>query len=269
MWGTTGTSQALAPAGADPTAVAAVRVVFGGLALGLSAAARSMFRRLPVVAVGVATASLVTAQLAFFAAVDMTGVALGTVISIGSAPIAAGAAGRLFLGEELGRRWMVATFFGVCGCTLLLLGGQSVDVNPIGVFLALVVGCGYAGYTLATKDLVVEYPPDAVIAAVFGLAAVCLFPLLFVVNLDWTLQARGLLIAAHLALVTVAAAYALFSRGLRKVPAAAAVTLTLAEPLTAAVLGIAVLHEPVSLAVGVGMALVLAGLAMVARPDTD
>lgn len=268
MWGTTGTSQALAPSGAAPIAVAAVRVVFGGAALAASAGVRGSLRRLPAAPVAAATFSLVLAQLAFFSAVDRTGVALGTVIAIGSSPIAAGAAVWMIRREDPGNRWIVATALGTCGCAVLLLAGRSVDVDPWGVGLALVVGCGYAGYTLATRHLVLAYPPDAVIAVVFGLAALCLLPLLFIVDLGWTMTLPGALISAHLAIVTIALAYSLFSRGLQTVTAPTAVTLTLAEPLTAAVLGIVVLDEPISTAVGIGMAMLLTGLLIVARPKT-
>jgi len=70
----------------------------------------------------------------------------------------------------------------------------------------------------------------------------------------------GLLVVLHLGLVATALAYFLFARGLRSVPAVHAVTLSLAEPLTAATLGILVLKERLTPEATIGMALVLAGL---------
>jgi DME family drug/metabolite transporter len=52
----------------------------------------------------------------------------------------------------------------------------------------------------------------------------------------------------------------LFARGLRGVTASEAATLTLAEPLTAGVLGAVVLAEPVTAVSALGAGLVLAGL---------
>lgn len=269
LWGTTGTAQALAPVGTQPVSVATVRVVLGGLVLVASATLRSLLRPLPPVAVAAATTCLVFAQLSFFAAVDITGVAVGTVVSIGSAPVAAGLLNSVVRRESPGRQWTIATALGVAGCVLILLGGRSVEVDPAGVVLALIVGCGYAGYTLATKDLVERHPPDAVIALVFGLSAACMVPLLFFVDLGWTTDFRGVLIAAHLGLVTIALAYSLYSRGLSAIPAPVAVTLTLAEPVTAAILGIAVLDEPVSGWVAAGMGLVLGGLLLLTVPERN
>ncbi|MFN2190465.1 MAG: EamA family transporter, partial [Candidatus Promineifilaceae bacterium] len=60
--------------------------------------------------------------------------------------------------------------------------------------------------------------------------------------------------------VTVALAYILFGRGLAAVSVSTTMTLTLAEPLTAAMLGIIVLGEELSPAATIGAVLILAGL---------
>jgi len=52
----------------------------------------------------------------------------------------------------------------------------------------------------------------------------------------------------------------LFARGLTLVPSSTAVTLTLAEPLTAGVLGIVLLGEAVTASILIGIGLLLAGL---------
>lgn len=69
---------------------------------------------------------------------------------------------------------------------------------------------------------------------------------------------------AWLGVVSLAAAYLLFGRGVAGVSVAAATTLALAEPLTATVLGTTVLDEDLTAAAAVGMALVLAGLLVLA-----
>jgi drug/metabolite transporter, DME family len=166
LWGTTGTAQALAPAGARPLAVASVRVVLGGVVLlGLAARGRPQsVGRSSLGATLVAAGSLVVAQLCFFAAVDRTGVAVGTIVAIGSSPIAAGALEWALARRRPTRQWMHATFLAIAGCTLLLTAGRSLDVDSTGVGLALVVGLGYAGYTLSTKLLVSDHPPDVATA---------------------------------------------------------------------------------------------------------
>jgi DME family drug/metabolite transporter len=248
LWGTTGTTQALAPPAAQPLGVAAVRIVVGGAVLfGLALVGeRSRLSTVPARGALVAALSLVGAQLCFFPAVARAGVAAGTVVAIGSAPIAAGALAWMFEGTRPGRRWSAATALGIGGCALLAGGGGTHGVDPTGVALALAVGVGYAGYTLATKRLVARCEPGTATAAVFGVAAVCMVPVLAVSDLAWVARPAGALAVAHLGLVTVALAYTLFARGLVVVSGPAAVTLTLAEPLTAGLLGVVVLGERLS-----------------------
>ena len=91
-------------------------------------------------------------QLAFFAAVDRTGVAVGTVVALGSAPAIAGVAGRLVDGEPLTGRWAAATALACAGVLLLVLGGGAdASVDPLGIMLAVVSGTGYATYTVARQ----------------------------------------------------------------------------------------------------------------------
>jgi DME family drug/metabolite transporter len=69
-----------------------------------------------------------------------------------------------------------------------------------------------------------------------------------------------LLVAAHLGLVATALAYGLFVRGLAALTAASAVTLSLAEPLTAGTLGLVLLREQLAPGALAGLGLLLAGL---------
>jgi DME family drug/metabolite transporter len=134
----------------------------------------------------------------------------------------------------------------------------------VGVLLALAAGLAYAGYAVASKGLLEDHPPDAVTAVVFCLAALLLAPILLWADLRWLVQPRGLAAALHLGLVATAVAYTLFARGLRVLPVATAVSLSLAEPLTAALLGIIVLGERLTMVAVLGAGLMLAGLVTLA-----
>ena len=78
----------------------------------------------------------------------------------------------------------------------------------------------------------------------------------------WLAETRGILVALHLSLLTVGLSYALWARGLIRVSASTAVTLSLAEPLTAATLGVLVVGERLPLVALLGIALLIAGLAL-------
>ena len=136
LWGTTGTAQSFAPAGFDPLVIGACRLAIGGVALLMLALWRRELGALQDwQAWGVLLAALCSAvyHLSFFAAVARTGVAVGTIVGIGSSPLAAGMLAFLFRGERPGRRWMVSTLVAVAGCAMLVLAGGSatVRIDPI------------------------------------------------------------------------------------------------------------------------------------------
>jgi len=265
LWGTTGTAQALAPPTAEPVGVGAVRLAIGGAALLILALTRGALQpggRWPVLPTAFAAGSMAVYQLCFFAAVARTGVAVGTIVAIGSAPILAGFLGLIVRGERPSLRWLVATVLAIMGCSLLAIAGSSVTIDLGGIVLALGAGAAYAVYTLASKNLVTLHPPDAVTAVVFCLGALFLSPLLFTSDLSWLAQPRGVAVALHLGLVATAASYGLFVRGLMQVPTATAVTLSLAEPLTAGALGVLLLGEQLTSVAGLGTVLLFAGLAL-------
>jgi DME family drug/metabolite transporter len=135
----------------------------------------------------------------------------------------------------------------------------------IGILSALGAGACYAAYTLISKELLEKHSPDAVMAVVFSLAALLLLPLLLNTDLGWLAQPNGLIAALHLGLVATAAAYALFGRGLQKVPVARAVSLSLAEPLTAGLLGVLLLGESLTAPAWLGVILLFAGLVLLTR----
>lgn len=269
LWGTTGTAQAFAPAGAQPAVVGAVRLAIGGLALFALASARGVLRDLrgwPLVPTALGAVCMAAYQVFFFEAVTKTGVAVGTIVAIGSAPLFAGGLGLVVRRENPGHRWMIATLLATAGCVLLTVPKAEVSVNAAGVGLALGAGMSYATCTVAAKGLLEERPPDAVMAVLFCLAAILLSPLLVLGDLTWLVHGRGIAVALHLGLVATAAAYTLFARGLEAVPVATAVTLGLAEPFTAAALGVALLSERLTGSAVLGAGLILAGLVMLSLP---
>jgi DME family drug/metabolite transporter len=281
LFGTTGTAQALGPS-AEPLAVGASRIVVGAALLAAVALAAGagrirpdgdrrglLARRRGAAVVLVGGVCVAVYQATFFAAVAETGVAVGTVVAIGSAPAFAGLLARGFAGERLEWRWAAATALACVGVGLLVLGGGSAgSVSPAGVGLALVSGAGYAGYAVASKRMLAGGgAPEAVMAAVFGAGAVLLLPVLAVVPAGELVTPGGIALALYLGAVPTALAYLLFARGLERIGAGETATLTLAEPLTAAALGVIVLGERPGLAAAAGAALVLGGLGLLAvRP---
>lgn len=269
LWGTTGTAQAFAPPGYDPKVIGAMRLVIGGGALWLLVACGEGFGRWrdwnwPLVVMG--SLCVAAYQLCFFAAVDATGVAAGTVIAIGSTPVFGGLLGRVFRGEDLHGRWWGATALAVCGCTLLGLSSAALVLDVGGLFLALGAGASYATYTFLIKGLLERHPPTAVIAVLSCGGALLLLPLLLRCDPAWLMQGRSVAVVLHLGLASMALSYWLFVRGLRLLPLSTAVTLSLAEPMTATVLGLVVLGERLNGQAAMGVVLIFTGLMLLLLP---
>ena len=267
LFGSTGTAQELGPDSATPAGVGAVRIVIGAAGLWLIAGAlpsRSTLRVAPL-AVLLGAIGVAVYQPAFFTGTDRLGVALGTIVALGSAPAFAGCF-EVVAGRAPSRWWMIGTVVSVGGGALLVLSeGAGARLDLLGLLGALAAGAGYATYALATKHLIERRVPGIVAAAwQFTIGALMLSPLLVVEPLAWIAEPSGLVMALHLGLVCTALAYALYGWGLRLVPTSTATTLTLAEPVTAAVLAIVVLGERLSAAGWLGVAVVVAGLAIVA-----
>jgi DME family drug/metabolite transporter len=273
LFGTTGTARALGPPAADPVAVGALRVVLGAAALGwlaVAAGEADAARRCWDAEVRVATLTGVAAvaayQACFFAAVRLTGVALGTLVAIGAAPVLAGLFG-LLLGESPTSRWGVATALAVAGCALLLFPARDPGLSAAGTALALGAAAAYAAFTVASRRVLLHTgSPNTVMAVLFSGGAVLLLPALSGKDLGWLPTGRGLAMVTWLGLVATAAAYSLFARCLSRLPAATATTLDLAEPVTATALGFLVLGERLGLQAGAGAALVAGGLLLLSLP---
>lgn len=256
LWGTTGTAQSVVLDIASPFSIGAARIVIGGLLLlvlaslvergtavrRLLASSRSDHRRVRLL-IGLGAISVAVYQITFFVSVATTGVAVGTVVTIGSGPAFAGLLATV-LGKRPSSRWLLATVGAIVGCAALVSGGEAAGVVPVGILLALVAGFGYASYATIAGYLINNGDDDlAVIASLFAGAGLLLLPGLIATTPGWLLSPAGLTVALYLGAITTTLGYVLYARGLRTTAVPTATTLTMAEPAVAALLGLIVLNE--------------------------
>lgn len=262
LWGTTGTTQAFAPESAHPIAIGAARLAAGGLFLlcMVFLAGKLDLKNWPIKNTLMASLCMALYQPLFFSAVTLTGVAIGTVTAIGSAPVLSGFLEWLYLKKRPSAIWWCSTFLSILGCVLLFMNKNSVHMDPAGLLLALGAGLTFAGYTLVSRDLVENYSSLSVVAVVFTLSAIFLSPFLFIFDMSWLGSVRGLTVSLHLGILATGIAYFLFSKGLVHVSSSTAVTLALAEPLTAALLGVFLLGESLTAVSWLGIFLIMMGI---------
>src|SRR5699024_2642892 len=132
--------------------------------------------------------------------------------------------------------WWYSTFLAILGCLMLFLNKESVMINPLGIVMALGAGLSFASYTLISGSLVRNHSTLLVLAVVFVLSAIYLSPFLFFFDMSWIKSFQGVAVSLQLGVMATGVAYFLFAKGLIHVSSSTAVTLTLAEPLTAALL---------------------------------
>jgi DME family drug/metabolite transporter len=209
-------------------------------------------------------------QTAYFGAVQITGVAVSTVVTLGAGPVLIAIGARLALGEHLGRGGIAAVTAALAGLIVLVLGDHAGPARPLGIGLALLSASGYAVTALLTRwtgrggdgD-----DPAAMTMWAFGIGAVVLLPLAALEGLlpHASNPAPVLILLVYVAAVPTALAYPLYFAGAAVVRAASASVIMLTEPVVAAIIAVTLLGERLTLGTLAGTLLLLtavAGLAM-------
>ncbi|WP_369143033.1 DMT family transporter [Streptomyces sp. R44] len=275
-WGTAGAAASLIFRVSDmgPLALSFWRCV-GGLALLLGALAlrpRRAAARTEPEARGRRTArilgtgiGLTVFQSAYFAAVEATGLAVGTVVTLGAGPVLIAIGARLTMGERLGRGGIAAVAGALAGLFVLVLGGGAAEVRPLGVVLAVVSAAGYAAITLLTRWLGRDGGGTDALATTtwaFAIGAVGLLPAALAEGLVPHTDApvSVVLLLVYVAAVPTALAYALYFAGAAVVRAATVSVIMLLEPVSAALIAVSLLGERLTAAIVLGTLLLLAAV---------
>ncbi|MFT2816437.1 DMT family transporter [Leifsonia sp. A12D58] len=269
LWGTTGTAAHFLPDDVSPLAIGAATMAIGGGLLFLLSAQGSMramadksVRGWVIAGVG----GIFVYPLAFYSSMNLAGVAIGTVISLGSAPLFAAAIEYLVDRGHISARWALCTGIAVMGTVLLVIGrpadtGASASDTPLGVLLGLLAGLSYALYTDASRRVLsAGHSSNATMGALFGLGALCLVPVLLFTGAPLLQSASSIGITAYLALGPMFLAYILFGTGLRTVTSSTATTITLVEPLVATILAIVIVGERLDPLGWLGLAMIMIGV---------
>ena len=262
LWGTTGTAQTFMPQTIHPLAVGGARLAVGGFSLlaVLLIMRKLDFRNWPWRATIYAAISMAVFQYLFFSSVRLTGIAIGTVVAIGSAPVFSGLIEWLLLKRRPNSVWMIATLLAIVGCALLFINKDGIVVNPIGVTMSLGAGLLFAFYTLVNKEVLEKTETVPAVAVIFSISALMLLPFVLRFETEGLLTGSGIAVVIYLGIATTSVAYILFSMGLKRIPSSSAVTLSLAEPLTAALLSVVIVKEQLDLTSWLGIVLLLGGI---------
>ncbi|WP_222435315.1 DMT family transporter [Puniceibacterium confluentis] len=267
-WGTTGTAATFAP---DVSAVA-----IGSAAMGLGGLMQALFALrgfrtcLPDlgrnwILLFLGAVSVAIYPLAFYAAMRFAGVTVGTVIAIGSAPLFSALIENRIEGSRLTPRWAIGAGIGITGMALLSVSdGGQVSTAPnmaLGVGLGLVAAATYALYSWTARRLMRRGVRSRVaMGATFGLGGLFLMPVLFATGGAFLASATNFAVGAYMAIVPMFLGYIAYGIALARIPTRQATTITLFEPVVAAMLAVLVVEERLSSTGWLGAGLIVACL---------
>ncbi|WP_104176556.1 EamA family transporter [Cryobacterium sp. Y50] len=203
------------------------------------------------------------------------GVAIGSVISLASAPLASGLLELLLERRRLSLWWALAAGLGIIGSTLLCLSkmtdaAESTGQTVAGIALGLIAGATYATYSWAAHHLMNHsISRAAAMGSVFGLGGMLLLPVLIVNGAPLLASAQAFSVAVYMAIIPMFLGYLLFGFGLTRVSASTATTITLTEPAIPAILALLIVGERLTTVGWIGFAVIACVLVVLAIAPTN
>jgi DME family drug/metabolite transporter len=272
--GTAGTAAAIYAVNTPAPVIGFVRLAIGAITLLILAPffggkIQNLPRLITRPGVWIMAASSASYQAFFFASVERTGVATAALITVGCIPVSAGIVGWIFLRERLSKIWFLSTAIAISGLVIASIGDLQTN-DATGLIYAVIAGSGIGAYINAAKLEVragghsMQLPGMAFLLGSVGLFFIVRSDLLAV---QWTTQT--ILLAVYLGAVTMGIANGIQIVGLKGISPGVASTMMLADPVTAAVLGVLVMGQELTLNGAVGLALVVIGLIMQSFSATE
>lgn len=173
---------------------------------------------------------------------------------------------RIFFGESLSRKKVIALFFTLLGCILVirLFPLDQITISAYGILIGLGSGFGYALYSIFGKVALKTYSSLTIITYTFVCASAALLPIsgigldlsLFLsVDVWWSIIGLGFL--------PTALAYLLYTKGLSMIESGRASITATIEPLVATVLGVVVFGESLSYFQMLGFVLIIGAVVLI------
>ncbi|ALQ07023.1 hypothetical protein D172_002480 [Pseudoalteromonas sp. Bsw20308] len=267
LWGTTGTAASYSP-DVSSLAIGAFSMGIGGVLLVITARKKLlidykvMLEQPKVLILGAASVAIY--PLAFYTSMSLSGVAIGTVVSIATAPFFAAILERLISKKNISLQWILSFVIGAIGIALLTLGrdqsnntAYSINQQGLGILLGCIAGLTYAGYSWAARRLIESgVHSKSSMSGLFGCAALLLLPSLWFTGDNLFSSSTNALVSLYMAIIPMFLGYLLFGCGLNYIDASKATLITLIEPLVATILAVFIIGEKFKVIGWIGVALV-------------
>lgn len=254
LWGTAGTAASFSRE-LNPIIIGLVSIGVGGLIhtlLSLNAIKKdykNLLQYKSKILIGVVVS--IACPVAFYSSVATVGVSIGTVVSIGFAPLFTVMLEWLFDKRPLSLSWFISFVLGFMGVVLLSFSGNLHHDNQVihadrmmGVIYGLISGLSYATYSWTIKSLInKDINSRAAMGTIFGICSLIVIPILFFTATNLFRFHENIFVGIYIAFVPMFLGYLFFSFGLKRIPASQAMTLALFELPVATLLAVILVGE--------------------------
>ena len=280
-WGTFGIARALGPEGVTSISASGARLTIAAFGLIIWAFYAGGFQQAKLVApvsrwpwpsMVLSGVGLGGFTYLYLESMFRAGVSIGAPVSCASIPICSILLELIIYKKRPSSTQVIGLLIAVVGMTMATYApDEQIEAGQriYGVIFAVASGLVFAAYSLSIQANTVKYPRVMVQACVFSAGAIMMVIwAATTTDMSWVTTPRGIMSAAWLGLISGVLGYWLYIRSMAYIPVSIATTLSMVEPLTAAILGIALLNETISgLKVG-GLAILFIGIILVGKAST-
>ncbi|NUF26714.1 DMT family transporter [Gilliamella sp. ESL0254] len=265
LWGTTGTAATFAPS-LSPLLIGSLAMGIGGI-LQCTLAIPKIIKERHLLTkhfgfLIVGAIAVMIYPLAFYSSMRLSGVTIGTVVSIGSAPILSAIIEYISRDFRLTKQWLIGASCGILGIILLAFSENNSTTNQydhitIGILLGLIAGFTYALYSWSARQLMLKgIATKAAMGATFGCGGILLIPVMLLTGSALFDSLTNMTVCIYMALIPMFLGYLCYGYGLSKISASSAITISLLEPVIAAILAMLIIGEQMSLVGWFGVILI-------------
>lgn len=275
FWGSMGIFvRKLGTYGFSSVQIVSIRVTLAAVAFSILLAVkdragfRISLKDLPLF-LGLGFGSILFFTVCYFTAITMMPLSAAAIL-LYTSPIWIMLMSVLFFHEKLNWRKVLALILAFAGCVLVSgISGEGIPLK--GLLVGLGAGLGYGLYSILGTVALRKYSPYTVTAYTFLFAAagswlICRPAEMISIFRAAPDQVSLLLFCGLTALVTAVIPFLAYTLGLRTVEASRAGILATVEPLVAALVGILVFSEPLTLLSAIGIVLILSAVVLLNRP---
>ena len=274
FWGSMGIFvRKLGTYGFSSAQIVSIRVTLAAVAFSILLAVkdragfRISLKDLPLF-LGLGFGSILFFTVCYFTAITMMPLSTAAIL-LYTSPIWIMLMSVLFFHEKLNGKKLLALVLAFAGCALVSgISGEGIPLK--GLLVGLGAGVGYGLYSILGTVALRKYSPYTVTAYTFLFAAAGSWLICRPAEMISVFSAAPdrlflLLFCGLTALVTAVIPFLAYTLGLRTVEASRAGILATVEPLVAALVGILVFSEPLTLLSGIGIALILSAVVLLNR----